>query len=1335
MKNKSSVKAIILSSLFATAVAVGSSLSWFAPTASVDNNRNPITGEVEDEYYASGTGAANDPYIITKPRHLYNLAWLQYLGFYNKSSGIDNHQFYFQLGANVDMGEFGAIPPIGSELNPFVGNFDGQGYVVSNVTISNKFSDYTVHPSVITGWDNSTKKQPHILGFFGIVGDYTGGNKPTNYDSAKNEFINTGLIGANIKSEVTDCLVGVAAGYVNDTDLTDSHTVLKNVVVDNSNLTLPNSATSAYTNKTTNVSDYTLVGYTNNVSNVVKASKTTYGINVDTNITYSATEEGNTSGWGGSVNMKEMYNNLHTIWTKFNSTHTSGGTDPFKYYANKEITISKDGQTTTVNSETNPTNNRLYSTENGVFTDSYSYYHAYYGYKQNDSADGNKETSSYTFVIEESSGDEDFMQLSGKKNVAVRNGQTLKTNYWDTFYGQKISITLNGNTYYLKVSGTNDVTVSDEASASLWKIENNTIYTEINEVQYFLNRSGTTTVNIGTTSNTTWNYDSTNKGYYTTYNGTNYFLNCTTTDWNLATSTLDHTLLSDGNGHYITHTSTNGAASSSTDNTNTNTWWYKTNDGYYKTSSSGTAYYLRSNYGGTLQNNRTTTQDMYVSDSTTRALTINSDGYLYNRFYSSRYHYVYGYYNGTTWRETVATGNQNPPANRTIVTVDNIYIVSDSAKNITLSAASTTPSYIKKDRTETVDASFETNHTFFPLRQIDSKPGVPDDSNTGYVVSGANYWGDPYGDIRVSRYSRSSYLNGYSGGSLSTIYTINENKQSVTTTSYGVSKFKKFDAAKTSMESVLSGDSYIYGLHFMNASIGYGGSDPVIVEKAVVNGKTYNNYELPTDCVDFNLKEKGFINFFAGTYYSSSLSGSTVTNDCFFSLNEVIRSGNSISDIKEIKGVYQDKSDTSEIKSYVYQYSDNQYSVPFKFTNGVKTKLDGTAYTEHSTQGTLPSGYTLVFDTARIKNNSLNLKYAYYFEIPMNDGEYCLGSVSGHNGAYLMYLDIAANAAKTNRTIFYEKFTLNESTYSYPVGVSLGSLTTPSSASSAAIIDINTGVDASDSACMIVKAGATGVFGMDRNGTDVALSRAQAANAPPVYCSEEITLIHDQGSSSALSVQAISTTSSIVKQVEYYDYMIISDTLLVTRVTDVSTDGGSTYTRSYVSQTKYGGSDPTVTPTATYVYDPANEVDQRSDMKIYNHSNNGARYSVADIASTSNLNIPNNKLNNTVVLVFKLIQNGSSTYDDASTVVAIIDTSLASSGTFYTYNGISIVLDPGTGTITVKVDGTQYGSSFTMTVYNVGGNSSSSGSKTTTITINGTTVTGADGQTIIIQAP
>jgi hypothetical protein len=54
------------------------------------------------------------------------------------------------------------------------------------------------------------------------------------------------------------------------------------------------------------------------------------------------------------------------------------------------------------------------------------------------------------------------------------------------------------------------------------------------------------------------------------------------------------------------------------------------------------------------------------------------------------------------------------------------------------------------------------------LRQTN---GVPQDTNTGYLVSGGNYKVDQFGDIRFGRFAKSTYLP----SGLNTIYTIESN--------------------------------------------------------------------------------------------------------------------------------------------------------------------------------------------------------------------------------------------------------------------------------------------------------------------------------------------------------------------------------------------------------------------------------------------------------------------------------------------------------------------------------------------------------------------------------
>ena len=141
-----------LAVMTAASIVVGS-LAWFSAKARITDTNDPIAAVTNGAYFAYGNGTAERPYGITKPRHLYNLAWLQYLNYFNKNVD-DSGQIiptYFELGSDVD-GEGMVIPPIGNESHPFVGNFDGQGFVISNFVISNNASDFVVKPSAITSY-------------------------------------------------------------------------------------------------------------------------------------------------------------------------------------------------------------------------------------------------------------------------------------------------------------------------------------------------------------------------------------------------------------------------------------------------------------------------------------------------------------------------------------------------------------------------------------------------------------------------------------------------------------------------------------------------------------------------------------------------------------------------------------------------------------------------------------------------------------------------------------------------------------------------------------------------------------------------------------------------------------------------------------------------------------------------------------------------------------------------------------------------------------------------------------------------------------------------------
>ena len=192
----------------------------------------------------------------------------------------------------------------------------------------------------------------------------------------------------------------------------------------------------------------------------------------------------------------------------------------------------------------------------------------------------------------------------------------------------------------------------------------------------------------------------------------------------------------------------------------------------------------------------------------------------------------------------------------------------------------------------------------------------------------------------------------------------------------------KYENAKANFDALFADSSAkVYGMHFMSAPISI--NNVYTADYAVIDTKDGNqvydkgNYQMVANAIDFNVKKKGYINFFSGTYYG--------TDKNFFSLHEIKRNGNKITEIKSISKIYAHK--TNNKVDYIYLYDDNTYS--------------SSDYSE--------ANYELAFDVDWLINPEINLNSVYYFEIPVNAGEYALGSASTGDGAYLMYLDIGAN--------------------------------------------------------------------------------------------------------------------------------------------------------------------------------------------------------------------------------------------------------------------------------------------------------------------------------------
>ena len=1153
MKKKIVIPALLTLVSGAVVSTIVASLAWFSTKVTVTTKDN-LTGSSNGSYYAYGDGSATDnpdtmikegPYGIETPRQLYNLAWLQYLGYYDSGK-------YFELANDIDM-EGWILPPIGTTIHPFVSEFNGNGYTINNLTISNDIQeilDTNKAPSRIKRLRTIT--DVNVVGMFGVVGKLDGVSTSSEVTNIK-DFT---LSGASIHNIASNTLMGIAAGYVNgpisDVTITDGASGGSNLQTTNA------SNFSSFDSRFTNISKYGVVGFCENeyLDKVKNTVTETYNATSST-YDYIASQEGDgQSGWGGSIDMKTTYNGIFDVWSKFDSTPDN----IYKYPSTRKIVYGVDGN--------------VESDEYGEATTEYrpnnSTYYRLFHYDSYNSR--NEKTASYTLAHR--SDTDRYMYLYGKNDITIDNAITATVTRKNSVSKTVtiISFDENGTTYYLTEKDGEVASTTVLSEAGKWVFENSQLALYTDDAILYLCADDDQNLYLSETeSDSDWYRDSTSKTFYITvssgwWSSTDYTLYCRNGQWGIEEErTGEETLYSigDGNGHYL---STNGTAiASSTSKEAAMIWRYDNTYGFY-TIIDGTNYYLRQYY----RNNRTPSISLrtqtggnyyypfLISGNNVRAAAGNTGNYYYLR------------YSNNQWNSVLSNA----------VTLD-IESKVISYSYVTEISQSTESLISRTTTTSTENYVLTTQPTYFPLNQEivnDTPNGVPKNTNTGYVTcdnTGSSNW---QGNIRVSQYynvnntySRNGRTYTYPQSllgttyadnkvTLDTVYTIDDSGETVDLVP---SEYEKFASSKASFEKVLTEDTmWIYGLHFMNANIEYGAGKSIYADGVVINdnvdtdGVPYNHYELPTNCIDFNLRETGKINFIAGSYFTD--------NDSFFSLHQIERnSDKSIKKIRQIKNVY--KNSENESYSYVYEFYDTdtangyyKYSKPFKFSNGVKVNLDNTSYVEYSSQATLPDNYSLTggFNCSRIdtphtlktqtttqNNNNYLQGYPYYFEIPMNDGEYCLGSVNGGTGAYLMYLDIGANAKKVYRTEVIEYFKMIDQIYSYPRGVGL----------------VAAGSQASDmnSFCVCIKSSYNGTLTMQivKNG-DVDEGKYTGAGG------EEITykypsMVVKNGSGVAQEVVSSEVTTSIteIKRLTYYDFDMLSNSLNKIIITDTFVNG------------------------------------------------------------------------------------------------------------------------------------------------------------------------------------
>lgn len=166
-QSKKTLGLAVLTCLSFATLVVAQTYMLFVAQKEITGSSDKITGSVGlRQYFDSGSGSESDPYIITRPTHLYNLSRLQSLGAFPTTK-------YFQVGklmedgdtaykvyksdsssntqTTLDMTDYRSLISIGSTSSPFFGIMDGKNIVIKGLTIDSEPEDIGVFGYISSG--------------------------------------------------------------------------------------------------------------------------------------------------------------------------------------------------------------------------------------------------------------------------------------------------------------------------------------------------------------------------------------------------------------------------------------------------------------------------------------------------------------------------------------------------------------------------------------------------------------------------------------------------------------------------------------------------------------------------------------------------------------------------------------------------------------------------------------------------------------------------------------------------------------------------------------------------------------------------------------------------------------------------------------------------------------------------------------------------------------------------------------------------------------------------------------------------------------------------------
>jgi len=144
-----------------------------------------------------GSGTQEDPYQITSEQDLYDITYT-----------TEDWGAYFIQTADINVTNTGSFGIIGNSTTKFTGTYDGQGYTISNLIISESGADYVG----LFGYINrATIKNLHLASVTVSGGSYVGGLIGYSYNSTVVDCSTTGSVAG--ASNYTGGLVGYVNSY------------------------------------------------------------------------------------------------------------------------------------------------------------------------------------------------------------------------------------------------------------------------------------------------------------------------------------------------------------------------------------------------------------------------------------------------------------------------------------------------------------------------------------------------------------------------------------------------------------------------------------------------------------------------------------------------------------------------------------------------------------------------------------------------------------------------------------------------------------------------------------------------------------------------------------------------------------------------------------------------------------------------------------------------------------------------------------------------------------------------------------------------------------------